>query len=213
MGRFAKDSGGGDFEQPPTGNHVARCIRLVDLGTQHGTYEGKATIRNQVLISFELCNEHMGDGKPFTIGEFYTNSLNEKAKLRAHLEAWRGRAFTEEELNGFDLENVLGKPCMVSIIANEKGRAKISAIASMPKGMNAPQCVNKVSSFWIDQFDQAAYDAMPDGIKKIIAESDEYKVLRNGNGSHRTQTMDAITNMGDDVPFANPYKGRVIYVV
>lgn len=201
MGRFAKDTGGGDFEQAPTGNHVARCIRLVDLGTQHGTYEGKATVRNQVLISFELCNEAMEDGKPFTIGEFYTNSLNEKAKLRHHLEAWRGRAFTDNELAGFDLQNILGKPVMVSIVVNDKGKSKVGALAAMPKGMSAPQCVNATSVFWLDEFDQTAFDAMPDGIKKIIAESDEYKALKNGNGSARDQAMKGIDALGDDIPF------------
>ena len=196
MGRYAKDGGGGDYEQAPTGNHVARCIRLIDLGTQHSSYEGKATVRNQVLVSFELCNEKMADGRPFTIGEFYTNSLNEKAKLRAHLEAWRGRAFTDEELNGFDLESILGKPCMVSIIINENRKTRISAIAAMPKGMQSAPCVNDPYSFWIEEWDQAAFDQMPDGIKKLISESDEYK-----NRGSKKATHQAIVDMDSDIPF------------
>lgn len=202
MGRFAKDSGNGDFEQAPTGNHLARCVRLIDLGTQHGTYEGKPTVRNQVLISFELCNEAMSDGRPFMISEFYTNSLNEKAKLRAHLEAWRGRAFTEEELNGFDLQNILGKPCMVSVVVNDKGRSRIGGIASLPKGLTAPESVNTPSAFWIEEWDQTTFDAMPDGIKKIISESDEYKARKSGNGNGGlAKAMDDIVGMDDSIPF------------
>lgn len=200
MGRFAKDTGGGDFEQAPQGTHVARCIRLVDLGTQHGEYEGKATVRNQIIITFELCEEHMADGKPFTVGEFYTNSLGEKAKLRAHLEAWRGRAFTDEELKGFDLESILGKPVMVSLIANQKGRTKIGSLTSMPKGMTASKCVNEPFSFWIEEWDQEKFDAMPEGIRKIIAESDEYKA-RNGNGARLATAMKGIQDMDQDIPF------------
>ena len=200
MGRYAKDVGGGDYEQAPTGNHLARCVRLVDLGTQHGTYEGKATVRNQVLIGFELCNEQMQDGRPFTIGEFYTNSLNEKAKLRAHLEAWRGRAFTEEELNGFDLQNILGKPCMVSVVTNDKGKSKVGAIASLPKGMQAPECVNTPFAFWLEEWDQTVFDGLPEGLQKIIKESDEYKARMSGNGS-RQKAMSGIASMEDDIPF------------
>lgn len=213
MGRYAKDSGGGDFQQAPTGNHVARCVRLVDLGTQHGTYEGKATTRNQVLLSWELCNELMNDGQPFIISEFYTNSLSEKSKLRPHLESWRGRPFSEEELNGFDLENILSKPCMLSIVANEKGRSKVAAVAQMPKGIKAPEALNVPISFWIDEWDQQAFDAMSDGIKKIIAESDEYKARKNGNGAKPQQSNSSLADMESDVPFANPYKGRLSYVV
>jgi hypothetical protein len=205
MGRHAKDSGGGDFKQAPTGNHVARCIRLIDLGTQHGEYQGQPNVRNQVLITWELCNEPMDDGKPFTVSHFYTNSLNEKATMRAHLESWRGRQFTEEECKGFDLNNVLGKPCMLTVIANEKGKAKVSAVGAMPKGLKAPEPVNPVSSFWIEEWDQAAYDALPKGIKDIIEKSDEYKARTKGNGkSHFDDMKDDIPG-GDvhpiDVPF------------
>src|SRR5690606_20723228 len=127
MGRHAKDTGGGEFKQAPTGNHVARCIRLIDLGTQHSEYQGQPNVRNQVLISWELCNELMEEGKPYIVSHFYTNSLNEKATMRAHLEAWRGRAFTEAECKGFDLNNVLGKPCMLTVIHAPNGKAKVSA--------------------------------------------------------------------------------------
>lgn len=181
MGRYAQDGGSGDFKEAPTGTHIARCIRLIDLGTQHGEYQGQPNTRNQVLITWELCNEMMEDGKPFIVSHFYTNSLNEKATLRAHLEAWRGRQFTEEEIKKFDLMNILGKPCMVTLIANEKGKSKVSTVTSMPKGTKAPEPINKSSAFWIEEWDQAAFDALPKGIKAIIEKSDEYKA-RSGNG-------------------------------
>ena len=189
MGRYAKDVGGTEFKQAPTGNHVARCIKLTDLGTQHGEYQGQPNVRNQVLITWELCNELMEDGRPFTISNFYTNSLNEKATLRAHLEAWRGRQFTEAECKGFDLMNVLGKPCMLTVIANDKGKSKVSAVGGMPKGMVAPEPVNKPSAFWIDEWDDLAYEAIPKGIKAIIEKSDEYK-RRTGNSRFDDLTDD-----------------------
>jgi hypothetical protein len=203
MGRHAKDVGGGDFKQAPTGNHVARCIRLIDLGTQHGEYQGQPNTRNQVLITWELCNEPMEDGKPFTISHFYTNSLNEKATLRAHLEAWRGAQFTEKECRGFDLNNVLGKPCMLTVIANEKGKSKVSAVGSMPKGLKAPEPVNPVSAFWIEEWDQASFDAIPKGIREIIEKSDEYKARTKGNGASK------FDDMQDDIPHAESERDSI----
>ncbi len=174
MGRYASDTGE-MFEQAPAGNHVARCIALIDLGTQHGEYQGKPNTRNQVLIRWELSNELMTDGNPFSVSRFYTNSLSEKANLRKDLESWRGRAFTADELTRFDLQSILGKPCMLNVVQNDKGRAVVSSIATIPKGMSAPDCINAPFAFWIDEWDEAVFEAIPEGLKKIIAASDEFK--------------------------------------
>src|SRR4051812_4472100 len=119
MGRYAQDNGGGDFQSAPVGTHIARCIRLIDLGTQQGEWMGKPTHKNQVLVMWELPNEMMqtedGD-KPFIVSKFYTNSLGEKANLRKDLTTWRGRDFTDDELNKFDLQTILGAACMLSVV-------------------------------------------------------------------------------------------------
>ena len=42
-----KDSGGGEFEQAPAGTHMAVCIRVIDIGTQDGEYQGKPNSKRQ----------------------------------------------------------------------------------------------------------------------------------------------------------------------
>lgn len=197
MGRYAQDPGG-DFKPAPPGTHVAICVRLTDLGTQHSEYNGQSQVKNQILVTWELPNEKMDDGQPFLCSHFYTNSLHEMATLRAHLESWRGRAFTEAEAEKFDLMNLLGKPCMVSIIHTDKGKAKISAVMALPKGTVVPQPHNKLTAFWLDEFSQDAYDEVSDGIKKIIEKSDEWKVLRNGGAPSPATTSTAAE---DKIPF------------
>lgn len=196
MGRYAKESGGSTFAQAPVGNHVARCIKLTDLGTQHGEYQGVPNIRNQVLVTWELCNEMMPElGKPFIVSNFYTNSLNEKATLRAHLESWRGRAFTEDEAKSFDLMNVLGKPCMVQIIHTEAGKARVASVGSMPKGISAPEPMNPPEAFWLDEWTAESYEKVPEGIRKIIEKSDEWRA--------RSQPKPAaMDGMKDDIPWS-----------
>ena len=40
---------------------------------------------------------------------------------------------------GFDLVNILGKPCMVTVAHNEKGKAKVIGVSGLPKGVTCPE--------------------------------------------------------------------------
>lgn len=182
------NGGGGTFEQAPVGAHVARCIKLIDIGTHHGEYEGVPNVRHQIIVGWELPGEliQTGEyaGQPFTVSEFYTLSLSEKSKLRPMLESWRGKPFTELELKGFDLKNLLGKPCMVQVGRNKKDRAKVQAVMSLPKGMQVPEQVNPSVYFDLSNFNQAQFDALSDGIKGLVQKSDEWAAL-NGTPNDR----------------------------
>ena len=62
--------------------------------------------------------------------------MSEKANLRKDLEGWRGKSFTESELEGFDLEKLIGSNCMLNIVYNKKGKAKISGISKLMAGLS-----------------------------------------------------------------------------
>lgn len=168
-----------EFAQAPVGTHVARCIKVIDIGTQKGEYLGAVNFKRQCIISFELPNELMDDGKPFIVSRFYTASLSERSNLRHHLELWRGRAFTKEELLGFDSSNILGKPCMLTIMHSDKGKARIEGITSLPKGTQCPPQVNKSLIFSLDEFSPEIYESLSDGLRKMIHLSPEYAHIRN----------------------------------
>jgi hypothetical protein len=204
MGRYAQETGGGDFKQAPQGTHFARCIKLVDIGTQHGEYQGEPTVRNQVIVQWELPNETMeidGQSKPLIVSKFYTNSLSEKANLRKDLESWRARAFTTEELMKFDLQKILGAPAMLTIVHNEKGKAQVKGVAALPKGTTIPEAFNKPDSFWIDEFDDNKFTALPEGFRKLIVQSDEYKAAFTppSEQSQEPKVPDGVDL--DDIPF------------
>ena len=105
------NSGSVEFEQPPAGTHIARCVRLIDIGSQVNPFR-EGSMRRQVVVAWELPEELMTEGEnkghPFMCSKFYTMSLHEKASLRQDLVNWRGRDFTEAELEGFDLRTILG---------------------------------------------------------------------------------------------------------
>ena len=138
---IASDSGSKDFDPAPAGAHFAVCCDVVDLGMVTTSYEGKESKRRMVRLAFQL-NEASGlrdDGKRWLVTKSMTLSLHEKAALRAFGEAWRGKSFTEEELKGFDVENMLGACCQL-LLLHEKGKndriyANIKTVMPFPKGM------------------------------------------------------------------------------
>lgn len=207
MGRYASDTGGGDFQPAPEGTHVARCIELIDIGTHHGEYQGEPTVRNQVIVRWELPNETIEiDGKPqpMLVSKFYTNSLGEKANLRADLTAWRGRAFTPEELMKFDLAAILGKPCLLTIVHNEKKKAKVTAVSGLAKGMTCPPSANPEKAFWIDEWNGdihgEPFASLPKGFRELIMQSDEYKEMNRPDAQAPTPAKHVDT-LDDDIPF------------
>jgi len=112
------------------------------------------------------------------VSKRYTVSLGDQARLRQDLESWSNKKMTAEDRKNFDLKNLLGKFCMVNITHSEDGKyANISGISPVPSALrNAqPEGINPVNHFWLAQFDQAKYDALPKYYKEKITESSEWR--------------------------------------
>ncbi len=103
------------FLPAPAGVHAAVCVDEVDMGLVKNHFQPDAAPVPTVRLVWQI-GEDMDNGKPFLIKKDYRASLHEKAGLRKDLEAWRGKPFTAVELLGFDLETVVGAPCMLNII-------------------------------------------------------------------------------------------------
>ena len=196
----------GDYENAPAGMHVARCVSLIDLGTQTVTWQNDVKHQRKVRLVFELPETKMADGRPFTISRRYTLSLSKKSALRRDLVSWRGREFTKEEEAGFELKNVLGAPAYLNVI--EEGEyANISTISPLPKKAKAPKQVNPQVYFSLDpgEFDPKVYATFGEGTKEVIAKSPEFQALTADGGSQAdapTDDADAPpADADDDVPF------------
>ena len=147
--------GGGDFTPAPAGVHQAVCVDVVDLGLLKVTFGGKEKEQHKISVRWQIA-ENMDIGKPFLVQKRYTLSLHEKATLRKDLESWRGRAFTSEESDGFDVENVIGANCLLNIMHTKKGEstyANVTAIMPLAKGMPKMSAVGYVRQ--IDRTDNA----------------------------------------------------------
>jgi len=195
---MAKDEGG-SFDPVPEGMHHAVCYGVYDLGTQYS--EKFDSHAHKMLIQWEIPGERIDverDGVkmnlPRAISKIYTVSLNEKANLRKDLQAWRGKAFTETELKGFDLKNILGKNCMLQVIHNQKDNktyANITTLTPLPKGSTPLKAENPLRFYSINDHRGAIPEGTPEWVENIIKAGDEWASM--GNGSQYVPD--------DDVPF------------
>src|SRR5690242_21213559 len=117
---IAKNEGSA-YTPAPQGQFIAVCADVIDLGMVTTEWQGQKRTTHKIRIVF-LINESMDDGRPFTVSQQFTLSLNEKANLRKFLESWRGQPFTLTELSeGFDIERLIGANAVVQIVHAERG--------------------------------------------------------------------------------------------
>lgn len=214
MALIAKSSGGGEFTPVPPGMHLARCYRIIDLGTQESTYQGTVKKLPKVMLQFEVHGEDdsgkaivTAKGEPMSISKNFTLSLADMATLRKDLQTWRGREFTSDELRGFELKNVLGAWAMLSIIKaqgdNGKEYTNIAAIMSVPpaiKKAGMPSGHNDLKLFSIDEPDMPLFDSFSNSLKEKIEKSPEWQ----GRAYQQEQIASAqsgFDDLDDSVPF------------
>ena len=140
MSIIAKKSGSG-FTPCPAGVHQCVCVDVVDMGLMDSQFKDKAgntKKQHKVRLVWQVDELREEDAKPFMVQKRYTLSLDDRANLRKDLESWRGRAFTESELEGFDLEVLVGVNGLLNVQHTQRGAdtyADVTAVMPLRKGM------------------------------------------------------------------------------
>lgn len=190
----------------PAGAHFAICVFVVDVGIQPG---GKFDPQRQVYLGWELPdlgprkwkdkdgNEHQG---PQMIGNFYTLSLGGKAKLRGVLESWRGLQFTEEEVKGFNIAVVLGKPCMLNVMHNTASSGQTYANVNVVMKAQAgpprkPQSL--LVEYSVDTPNQQLFDQLP----KFLRDRITNRIKPAAAPAQAAQAAVPAGGFEDDIPF------------
>ena len=181
----------------PPGTHLARCYRVIDLGTQTLTSPTGAVRRPGIMVQFELHGEDgnshplaTDSGEPLTVSKSYALSLSENAALRQDLTAWRGRAFTPAELRGFVLKNILGEWAMLTVAraagGTSQAHSEITGIAGAPEALSQaglPPGHHEPVQFTISQADLDVFETFPKAVKKRIQGSPEWKAFSKRRSS------------------------------
>jgi hypothetical protein len=203
---------GGQFERCPPGLHLARCYRIIDLGTQKSEYMGQVKYQHKIMIGWEIHGTddsgqplQMMDGRSFAIFKNYTLSWSEKANLRLDLQSWRGKPFTQEEMRRFDLKNVLGAWCMLNIIESEGNNGNIysnakgvTPVPAIIKQNGLPQAINANEIFNLQEPDLTLFETFSDNLKAKISSSPEWEKI----GKPQKNTLIRVDEDEDsDIPF------------
>lgn len=206
MAIIATSNASSSYEPIPTGNYVARCYSMVHLGTIEENILGTVKKLNKVRITWELPTElkvfkEENGEQPMVISKEFTLSLHEKATLRSFLKNWRGKDFTDQEARAFDIEKLIGAPCMLNITHKTKKDgsgvyAEIGSVSTLPKGLSCPEQITESFIFTYENFDELKFNTLPDFMKNKMVTSDEYKLVKSGGNE-----VEVVSETEDDLPF------------
>ena len=227
---MSSDGSGENLPKLQPGIYAGTCYQIVDMGTRDEVYNGETSKKTQVIITFEVTealepnnNEvQMQDGRPFAVSGTYTASLFEQAKLHQHLVSWRGKAFIEEELQGFDMSKLLGCTARIEVAHTKPspdgkggGNPKIHNLQRPDGGIKVVDTENEKRSFDLDVFcnfkkDPATpggkamsdmFDTFPDWQQGKIEDSYEYKAAVGK--STDTSMSDEVSKLTDEAAQSN----------
>lgn len=162
------------FDPLPEGVHKAVCWLVCDIGTREDKRFGKK--KHEVVIGWELP-ECLGKNKrPRTFSRRYSLSMgvhpvNKKpSNLRRDLGSWRGKAFTDEEANNFDILKLLCVSAQIQLIHRpEDRRVEMSAI--LPCKEKFKPTLEPIGFSLSDGLEIP--DALPDWIKQELETCEE----------------------------------------
>jgi len=155
--------------------------------------------------------------EPFVVSEEFTLSTKENSNLSKFVMAWRGRAFSAVEQQGWDPVTMVGKTALVQLVHKRKGKfqnmeiaeitnentnLKIGSIMSRPKEMPMPEQINPIFVWDWDliatgkePFSKDKWAKIPNFLKDKIKLSEEFKAYapKDLDGGTSAQTTQAST--------------------
>ena len=168
----AKSEGNSNIKRLEDGVYTAVSSMLIDMGVQKSEKYGKSS--RKFIIVWNIENEFVevnGEQLPRVMSKEYTMSLGEKSNLRKDLQAWRGKQFTPEELEGFNLLNIINKGCQLQILNTEnngKTYTNIVSIMALPKGMEVSELDKTIVFDTYDETTWNNYTQIPNWMQERI---------------------------------------------
>lgn len=217
MSLIAKSEGNSVIEKLEDGVYTAVSSMLIDLGIQKSEKFKKCN--RKIIIVWNITDEFVeinGEKYARTISKEYTMSLSDKSTLKKDLQAWRGQQFTQEELNGFNLLNILNKGCQLQIVNaenNGKTFTNIAAIMSLPKGVILDKLENTVVFDTCDEATWNNYNLIPKWIREKIKKAEdvnkrgldlyikEFEESEEDTKETQQKNDNELTTPDDDLPF------------
>jgi hypothetical protein len=115
------------LEPCPPGRHPALLLDVFHCPDEISNFDGKEKPQKIIGLVYQVFPEdgsRQSDGKPFIVAEklgfslFGGTATMKPAKLRLRLERWRGKQFTPEEAQNFNLTKLRCAPAWLSVKQN-----------------------------------------------------------------------------------------------
>lgn len=184
--KTVKNTGGKTYPPMDAGSYPARLVQVIDLGVQPQEYLGeKKAPKREVMTTYEFLDEFLPDDKgepdetkPRWLSEsFPLNNLDSELAKSTK----RYYALDPKEEQDGDWFALVGSPASVTVVTNvgkdKVERNKIAATSAMrPKdAANAPELVNPVKTFDMDEPDLEVFLSLPQWVQDKIKNGLEYE--------------------------------------
>lgn len=191
-------------EEIEIGNYPARLVQILDMGQRPvekwdevtKSYKPTGPVMPHIMLSYELGTEFMKDeegndieGKPRWISEEWPlyNLKSDKATTTK-----RYSVFDPKHVDAGDWVKQAAKPCTITIVHTNKGKAKIGGVTPPMKGMVTPELANPVKIFDLDNPDMEIFGSLPQWVQDKI----------KGNVNFVGSPLDVALNGGNAAPKA-----------
>ena len=184
------------FRAHPEGQFVAQCIDCIDLGEKVQDFPGTVPyLAPTCAIVFRTGERNEETGEFIDVSKEYTVSMGEKANLRKDLTQWRGKAYTQDQIDaGVPLDKLTGNHALLTVSHRTSGKGKtyanITAIVGIPKQMAGS--VEKFTGYVRDEW----------WAKKKEESATAADAFRAANAPKQTKSNAGPLNVFGDVPGA-----------
>ena len=208
-----------EYELCPSGTHLARIFKIINIGTIKETWEGKEKDSHKIRIYWELPKapkvyEVEKDGKKetvnsvFSISQEYTLSFGDRAKLRPIVVGILGKDFaTEDEAWGFDIESLLGKSCLLNVTHRkskdgEREYAIVASASTLMEGMKEEEPVNEQKILDVNTITDKELESLYESLRDKLQSSSEWKARQSMDKAKSSVADYPEDNINpEDIPF------------
>lgn len=161
------------------GTKMGICVGVVDIGKQPVTFGGKTSYKDQLLIVIEFPSEKIeidGEVKPRQLSRVMTRTMGDRGTFRQMVSAWLAKNFSDDDLREFDTDELLLRPCMVTVKLSENGQyANIDNIVQYPDGLPVPTTSTVPYTFDMDNWSDEAFAKLPEWVQNKIKKSTQFQ--------------------------------------
>jgi len=148
----------------PEGSHIGVLVTMARIGLQETSYGRK----EQIVLTWELPEQKLPDGRSACISQTFSFSLNEKSSLYGVFSSWCPDMLRDPSP---DWKSLLGRGCIIAIVhkaGNHGLFPKIASVTGLPSSTKVPKYSSRLSFYDTDEPDPKAFENLPPWIRAKI---------------------------------------------